>query len=273
MLNGDETDEEALAIVKSSIAAESGEITKIFDINNAAQLRKTYLPKTMYEYSYVVLDSSNRAKELSPAFTLGWYIGTNGSYGTGIVSCAEPLHDIIGMRICPSFIYYMSYIGGGIVGGKSYVNSLGNPNSKFTVLIKELQAQSYVGREGRKYHFSLSPEPMFRVFPSIKAVLNPAYPLYPVEPNPFNLYTTAPNFSSTGPLKTSVNPYLELTPNGNNDGWFWFKQPVLELNTITINVGTPYELQTLGYAVGDSWSMTMIMPIQFVCMNYNKKLN
>ena len=226
MLTGYETDEEAAMIVKKEIK-NNATITKIFNIDNVYQLRKSLFPKSLYDYNYVILDTNNKAVELSTNTQFGWRIISNGSIESGAVSCVNNMRNIVGMRIYPVSIVMAAPIRDTENVNKVYVNNIANINNNFTILIHEMQAQSFVGRDGRKFHFSLFP-----------ALMNP---------------------TNIGPgIITPATPYYELTTSGKNNGWFWFKKPITELNTITISIGNPFDLLT---SVNNT---RILIPIQFI---------
>ena len=235
MLTGDETDEEAALIIKDSIKI-NAKISSIFNIDSMSQFRRKFLPKSIYSYNYIILDTANKATELSTNTSFGWQVINNGATKTGAVSSVSDMKDIVGMRIYPVSIVMAAPIRDTENVNKVYVNNIANLNNNFTVLIHEMQSQAFVGRNGRKFHFSLFP-----------ALMNPTY---------------------TGQdLITPAAPYYELTTSGKNNGWFWFKTPISELNTITISIGNPFDLLT---SINDT---RILIPIQFIYLNDIKYTN
>ena len=245
MLNGSETDKEALAIVKKNLNSECT-VLKIFGMSDLKQIRRTLLPKSLYDYNYVILDTSNVSPELSTKYSFGWRVISNGSYETGSVSCVNTMRDIVGMRIFPVSMVLATPVVDSVNVNKTYINNVANLNSNFTILIHEMQAQSYIGRDGRKFHFSLFP-----------ALMNPSYPGG----------NSTPSFSIPGPSITPTTPYYEMTTSGKNNGWFWFKKPITELNTITISIGNPFDL------LSSDNNTRILIPIQFIYLNDNKYID
>ena len=121
MLNGNETDEEAAAIVKANINATAA-IKKIFNIDNVYQLRKSLFPKSLYSYNYVVLDTNNKAVELSNNVQFGWRVISNGAIESGAVSCVNDMRNIVGMRIFPVSIVMTAPVRDTENINKVYVN-------------------------------------------------------------------------------------------------------------------------------------------------------
>ena len=239
MLNGTETDEEAIEILKNKVN-NSVKISKVFDCDTMSQFRYKYLPGSMCKYNYITLDTSNVAPELTDKYKFGWYIITNGSVAPGSASCMDNMRSIVGMRIFPVSMVFNTPVRDTENIGKVYVNSVANVNNNFTILVHELQAQSYIGRDKRRFHFSL--------YPSLK---NPYY----------SNGTEVPDASFPSPAQTPPVPYFEFITKGKNDGWFWFKKPITELYTITISIGNPFDLL-------DTASTTRILiPMQFIYLS------
>ena len=210
------TDEEAVLALKSNVDAEN----RIADYQNQSKIKKFYgmsdkwyiqrmlNPTAQYQYAYVLLDTDNAAAELSSDTTFGWRVINYISQQDGTVSTVSNIRDLVGMRIFPVTMQLRSCCE----TGKNYVNNVANINNNFTVLIHEFQAQSFVGRDGRKFHFALFP-----------ALMNPQFPI-------------------RGPAITPTNPYFEFTTSGKANGWFWFRTPITEFSTMTISIGNPFDL-------------------------------
>ena len=210
------TDEEAVLALKSNVDAEN----RIADYQNQSKINKFYgmsekwyiqcmLNATaQYQYAYVLLDTDNAAAELSSDTTFGWRVINYISQQDGTVSTVSNIRDLVGMRIFPVTMQLRSCCE----TGKNYVNNVANINNNFTVLIHEFQAQSFVGRDGRKFHFALFP-----------ALMNPQFPI-------------------RGPAITPTNPYFEFTTSGKANGWFWFRTPITEFSTMTVSIGNPFDL-------------------------------
>lgn len=211
------TDEEAVLALKSNVDAES----RIADYQNQSKIKKFYgmsdkwyiqrmlNPTAQYQYAYVLLDTDNAAAELSSDTTFGWRVINYISQQDGTVSTVSNIRDLVGMRIFPVTMQLNTPVG---ETGKNYVNNVANINNNFTVLIHEFQAQSFVGRDGRKFHFALFP-----------ALMNPQFPF-------------------RGPAITPTNPYFEFTTSGKANGWFWFRTPITEFSTMTVSIGNPFDL-------------------------------
>jgi hypothetical protein len=224
LLNSVDNDTSALRLVKSrrnrktkpgieSMETQDqsgGAITKLFDVSDKYKLQRMINPKAQYKYAYVLLDTNNAAPELSSDTVFGWNVVNFISQQSGTVSTVNNIRDLVGMRIFPVTMQLITPVG---ETGKTYVNNIVNINNNFTILIHEFQAQSFVGREGRKFHFSLFP-----------ALMNPT--------TIFNPKLNA----------TPIDPYYEFTTSGKGNGWFWFRTPITEFSTMTISIGNPFDL-------------------------------
>ncbi len=219
LLKNVNNDEEALEIVKYQRGKEesftdtddlkTSKIEKIFDISDKWYMQRMLNPAAQYQYAYVLLDTNNAAPELSTDTTFGWNVINSISQRDGSVSTVSTIRDLVAMRIFPVTMQLNTPVG---ETGKTYINNVANINNNFTVLIHEFQAQSFVGREGRKFHFSLFPALM----------------------NPLVIFQ--------GPNITPPNPYFEFTTSGKANGWFWFRTPITEFSTMTVSIGNPFDL-------------------------------
>jgi hypothetical protein len=203
-------DTEAVKLIKKERSKEkTSDLTKFYGISDIWYIQRAITPKSQYQYAYVLLDTNNVAPELSGKTTFGWRVLNYLTQQAGTVSVCNNIRDLVGMRIFPVTSQLITPVG---ETGKIYTNNNINMNNNFTILIHEFQAQSFIGREGRRFHFSLFPQ-----------IMN------------FN-YT----ISDVGVIPQ--NPYIEFTVSGKCNGWFWFKTPITEFSTMTISIGNPFDL-------------------------------
>ena len=200
-------------------------INKIFNVKDKYYIQRKLTPHAQYQYAYVLLDTGNASTELSSGNKFVWKVTNFVSLETGVVSCVNNIRDIVGMRLFPVKANLISPIN---ESGKIYYNNVVNVNNNFTILIEEFKAQSFIGRDGRKFHFVL--------FPAIMNLEEQKY----------------------GSPITPANPYIEYVTSGKGNGWFWFRTPITEFSTLTISMGTPFDLVAL-----TSNTRTLI-PIQFI---------
>jgi hypothetical protein len=200
-------------------------INKIFNVKDKYYIQRKLTPHAQYQYAYVLLDTGNASTELSSGNKFVWKVTNFVSLETGVVSCVNNIRDIVGMRLFPVKANLISPIN---ENGKIYYNNVVNVNNNFTILIEEFKAQSFIGRDGRKFHFVLFP-----------AIMN-------LEEQKF------------GSPITPANPYIEYVTSGKGNGWFWFRTPITEFNTLTISMGTPFDLVAL------SSNTRTLIPIQFI---------
>lgn len=206
------TDEEALEYIKAKKKAmqSASKITKFLGSADNWEIQRAINPSAQYEYAYVLLDTANTADDLTGNNKFGWRVINYLTSQRGFVSTTSNIRDVVAMRIFPVTMVLDTPIG---ESNKNYYNAVSNLNNMFTILIHEFQAQSYIGRDGRRFHFALFP-----------ALMNPTggdYALRPITP---------------------AQPYYEFTTSGKANGWFWFRKPITEFNTMTVSIGIPFDL-------------------------------
>lgn len=165
-------------------------------------------PIIQFKYAYVLLDTNNIDTNLSSDTKFGWNFVPNAKLSTGTVNSTTSIKDLVGMRIFPITSNFIAPI---TEPGKTLVNDVSNMGYNFTVLIHEFSAQSFVGRNGFKYHFILYPQ-----------LMNP---------------TNQPNSTSYTP----ADPYFEYTTSGKGNGWFWFRKPITTFSTLSVSMGNPFD--------------------------------
>ena len=208
-------------------------ISSIYGLSDKWYIQRKVNPAAQYQYAYVLLDTNNIATDLSTDTQFGWRFLNFVSLVTGNVNCVSNIRDLVGMRIFPVTMQLVAPVA---EAGKVYINPLTNINNNFTVLIHEFQAQSFIGRDGRKFHFDLFP-----------ALMNPTLDV------------------SLNPFITPADPYFEFTTSGKGNGWFWFRKPIVSFDTLTISIGNPFDL-----IKPDNNTRTLI-PIQFVYLSEKKE--
>jgi hypothetical protein len=230
-------------------SASLSSITKFLDITDKHYLQRMLTPITQYKRTYILLDTNNIAEELSSTYKFGWNFMPNALLRSGTVNAIGNIRDLILMRILPiksNFDTAVIRIGSpypkiDIVGG-SYASALVtlsstpipilwqsnriNTNNNFTILIEEFSAQSFVGRDGNKFHFSLFPYVMNYI-------------------------------EYLGISWVPQNPYIEYTTSGKGDGWFKFNKPITSFSTLTITMRNPFDL------VAFDKNVRTLIPIEF----------
>ncbi len=231
VLGDDEAIEKIKAVKKEKLSSGDykSQISKFYGMSDKWHIQRMVNPKAQYQYAYVLLDTNNAAPELTSTTTFGWNVINYISQRSGTVSMVSNIRDLVGMRIFPVTMQLITPVG---EAGKTYTNNVTNINNNFTILIHEFQAQSFVGREGRKFHFALFP-----------ALMNPQFP-------------------AQGPSFTPANPYFEFTTSGKANGWFWFRTPITEFSTMTISIGNPFDLVKPG-----ANNTRTLIPIQLVYLS------
>lgn len=200
-------------------------VTKFYGLSDLHYLTRRLNPSSQYQYGYVLLDTNNADADLSTDVKFAWRVLNYDSTSDGTVNVPSNTRDLVGMRIFPITMKLTTPVG---EPDKTYFNNIITENSNYTVLIHEFQAQSYIGREGRKFHFVLFPY-----------LMNPSTP-------------------KKGPAYTPGNPYIEFVTGGKANGWFWFRTPITEFSTMTVSIGNPFNLVTLSNTV------RTLIPIQLI---------
>lgn len=211
----------------------NNQIEKFYGLSDAWYLQRKINPMAQYKNTYVLLDTNNLAPELSSETKFGWRIINNTIYENGTVSMAVNTRDLIGMRIY-SFVMNLIAPVGEI--GKNYVNNVVNINNSFNILIHEFSGQSFIGKDGIKFHFDLYPNLMNVSDPS--TIVAPVVVGYP---------TCVP-----------TEAYYEFSTKNKGGGWFWFMNPITEFNTITISIRNPFDLVKLNN------NIRTLIPLQLI---------
>jgi hypothetical protein len=187
-------------------------IQEFLGINNMADLQYLINPKAAWVYYYIVLDSDYRdtaGENKNNITSFHWnYAGDQNLTGNSATSTGS-IRDIVGMRL------YQPRV--------PYVSSMDTDAKRVSVLIGELQAQSYIASTGKRFHF----------------LLRPIY-----------------EFGQTS---------IELTTEDYNDGMYFFKQPITNINSFTISFGNP--LDTISFT---SPFDRFMIAIEFVCLKSDK---
>jgi len=230
ILKNAKNDEEALVIIKSLnnlIRKEksSNKISKFYGLSDKFYIQRMLNPAAQYKYAYVLLDTNNVDPDLTSEFKFGWKVINYINNQPGTISTVSNIRDLVAMRLYPVTMQLDAPVG---ETGKVYTNNVVNVNNNFTILIEEFAAQSFIGRDGRKFHFAL--------FPFIMNLLK----------------------QNLTPAITPPDPYIEFTTSGKANGWFWFKNPITEFSTMTVSIGNPFDL------VKPAPTTRILIPIQLV---------
>lgn len=225
-----ETDEDAITLIKNTKINNSS-IASLFNISDTKYVQNMINPSSQYEYSYILLDTNNASPELSSDTTYGWRFVNTNTLSNGTINSVNNIRNLVGMRIYPVTMNLENNIG---EPNKIYYNKVTNINNNFTILIHEFQSQAFIGRNNRRFHFSLFPVLMNRATEPING-----YPVIPGLP---------------------LNPYYELTTSGKGNGWFWFKKPIIEFSTLTISIANPFDI------IKPHANDRILIPIQLIYM-------
>lgn len=176
-------------------------IKSFFGKTDKWQIQRSINPTTQYQYAYVLLDTDNADPNLTDESTFGWRFLNYVNLKTGNVCAVSTIRDLVAMRAYPMTM---------TLSGPSH-DHIWMENYCFTILINEFQAQSYVGRDGAKYHFEFFPYIMNKEL---------ALGIAPVIP---------------------ANPYFEFVTSGKGNGWYWFDKPITEFGTLSMTIRNPFD--------------------------------
>lgn len=215
-------------------------INTVFDLRDLHTIQRIVAPTAQHRSVFVLLDTSNADPVLSSGNKFGWSFIDSPLLKEGMINGIGGTGDLVGMRLFPINTTLISQPSATFVAsavplvvsnvGQSpfYSNDFLNTNNNFTILIDEFSAQSYVGRDGRKFHFSQFPF----LLTAFTVVNLGSYP--------------------------SLNPYYEFVSISKGDGWFWFRKPITEFSTLTISMATPFTVMPL------SQTTRTIIPIELI---------
>lgn len=173
---------------RNLLASKAINIASIFGIKDKYQLQRSLHPQLQYTKNYIILDSKNRVPS-NNLQQMQWLYLSDATFQQGTVNTKGQVRDLIGIRMYPLRAAQNFGISGAY-------------NPTYTLLIEEFKAQSFIGHQGRNFHFMLRQTP------------NPTTP------------PTAPAVAQQ-----------ELMPM--NDGYFWFRKPFTTINTLTISLANP----------------------------------
>lgn len=216
------TDEEVSQILFGTSNKQKTNIVEFLKVNTAQTLSKKLNPSLNYKSAYILLDTSNIDTTLSSEYKFTWQFLNNTALSRGTVNVIGKVRDIVAMRLFPVKTNVVTSILGEENKNKICWNKLVTMNGNFTILIEEFKAQSYIGRDGRRFHFVM--------FPSI---VNLDTIPGPIIGPPFT-FAILPNI-----------PYIEFTTSGKANGWFYFQKPITQFSTLTVSMGNPFDLMSL----------------------------
>lgn len=253
--------------IYKSLGINTMTIDSLFGVADQRKLQRYLSPTAQYKYAFMLFDTDNQDPNLSTDTSFGYNFNNNALLKSGTMNAIGPIKNLVGMRVFPmvanlnatpylitntgakvDMVYNYNSFGMGATNTYplsrtplsvvpvqwfvyKYYNNYINVNNNITVLIHEFQAQSFIGRDGRRFHFVYFPQ-----------LMNPE--------NVGGVYIT-PRY----------NAYVEYNTTGKGDGWFWFKTPIQEFSTLTFSIGTPFDLIT------QTQNIRTIIPIMFIYLD------
>jgi hypothetical protein len=168
---------------ESSGMSSTVEISKIFGFSQSTQLQKIINPNALLRTNYIILDTRYRVLDSDGTKFFSWNHINNVSRNQGSINTVGNIRDIVALRVYPF--------------RAPYTSTLDTSYNKVSMLIREFQAQSFVGQEQRRFHFMFDPV-------------------------------------------VSGNSIF-MQPGDDNDGYYRFGQPITQIDTITVDFGSPLE--------------------------------
>jgi hypothetical protein len=169
------------------------EVNSILLLKEKNSILNLFNPVARHKSKFIVLDSINQDDMFNGSGLISWDISSTRNFTIGTVNTSLELKNIIGMRMMPPRLPYSNQL--------YYMNQL---NQRWTILIQELQAQAYIGPDGRKFHFMMT-------------------------------------LGSPGDNSPSGNfQYWDFQIHNFNKGYFWFRKPFTNLIRMTLSFGCPW---------------------------------
>lgn len=131
--------------VKNNTKNNDDKLINLFGIKSSSDAARILNPKSMYKKNHIILDSKYRITDgniENRIKTFAWYyIQNSQNTSDGSVNIIGNVRDIIGFRIYPFRI--------------PYTNNADNQYAKISLSIEEVNSQSFIAHEGRRFHFML----------------------------------------------------------------------------------------------------------------------
>lgn len=110
-----------------------------FGVSDPYMLLRLWAPESITAYVYMYLDSRYREQSTDGTREIVWVLHNSGDVRDGTVNYMAPLRDIIEMEVSEFFI--------------PYVATADTQYRRVSLLINEIQHQSVICHEGRRWHF------------------------------------------------------------------------------------------------------------------------
>lgn len=173
----------------NDIQAANVHLMKLFGISNPYHAVSIFNPNNLKRKEYLLLDSRYAAEEGINLTSFTWYYQSTALVETGSTNSTDKIKNITAVKIL------------GFSLNRRYETAL----NRYTILIQEFSAQSFIAPTGRRFHFW--------------------------------------GQSRRDPTITSADTFVFLDFNEpENMGVFQFRQPIVSLDKLTISVGSPYDL-------------------------------
>jgi hypothetical protein len=130
-------------VAESSGGISLVDVNKIFGFTQSYQLQKLLNPNALLRTNYVLMDTRYRVLDSNGDKFFSWNHSNNVSRVQGSINTVGTIRDIVALRVFPFKV--------------PYISSLDTSYRKVSMLIREFQAQSFVGQEQRRFHFLFDP--------------------------------------------------------------------------------------------------------------------
>lgn len=180
------------------------EVLSILKRQNDKTLRYIFNPAGDYKTKLIFLDTFYQRDITNGSGKYSWDLSYKGTPDNKSVFIQEDIKNIVALQLGPTKWTVTDFI-------YNYFDDDRYP--RITILIEELSAQSFIGSNGRKYHFMVMP-------------------------------------AISGNDDTTAYESYEMTTKGFNNGWFHFRRPVTELRTITLSYAFPMDqIPVIGHKI------------------------
>ncbi len=203
-------------------------ISGLFDMTSIESVRRELNPQSNLRKSYILLDRMYATNGGEASSIFHWSFPNNSTVSNNSVNVSLPIQNIVGMKIY-EFGLRINNIGSDI---------LVHNDRTFTFAIDELNTQSFIGPENRKFHFV-----------GVSGGYNTASEYTYARTNGD---ATMILFEKKHKVSTA-SLYNRVCNSNNNDGIFTFREPIeFYNNNISLSIAKPFQPYVLDQMTFDA---------------------
>lgn len=121
-------------------------IKNFLNIDNLYKMQLYFNPDSLNQYHYIALETKYRDTSTDSGTTLtkfSWKYTPTTTLINGFTNSAEPIKDVIGIRLYQPRIPYLP--------------AMNTSAKRVSLLVEEFKAQAFIAENGRRFHFLLCP--------------------------------------------------------------------------------------------------------------------